>query len=303
MNADPAQISDPPSRCSRTVRTPGRKAASARRVMRELGLADERELERTVRANLAFSWRYYGRLLLLTVGPLRRRLRATVNVDGLDNLREALCDGRGAVVVSAHIGDFEIMGAWLAQTFGARLVVPVSEVRPTLRQWFFDHVRRDCGLTLVRETDLQLRDVVRELRQGSLVVLMLDRRPGGPGLTLDLMDKPAAVSRAACVFARRADVAVVPIAGELRPDGRRVLHIGTPARPGDAARGRPAEVLMQTVCSPLEDLIRARPEQWHLPADALQLPWRFQGSNHRSPCPESRFAITDTQPHEPGQAA
>jgi lauroyl/myristoyl acyltransferase len=195
------------------------------------------------------------------------------------------------------------MGAWLAQGFGARLIVPVGEVRPRVRQWFFDRVRRSCGLTLVPEADLQLNDVVQELRQGSLVVLMLDRRPSGPGLTLDLMNKPAAVSRAACVFARRADVAVIPIAGALRPDGRRTLHIGTSSRASGVVRGQPAEALMQAVCAPIEALIRARPEQWHLPADARQLPWRLHESERHTADPEPRPAVSEPQPSALRRAA
>jgi hypothetical protein len=80
MNAPDAQTTDLRGRRSRVFRTPGRKAATARRVLRELGLVTERELEQAVRANLAFSWRYYGRLFLLMVRPLRRLLRATVHV-------------------------------------------------------------------------------------------------------------------------------------------------------------------------------------------------------------------------------
>jgi KDO2-lipid IV(A) lauroyltransferase len=270
--------------------------------MRELGLADEGEIEVNVRANLAFSWRYYGCLFLLMVAPLRRRLKATVDVEGVAHLDEALRSGRGAVLASAHIGDFELMGAWLAQSFDARVVVPVAEVRPRVRQRFFDRVRRSCGLTLVRETDLELRHLVSELRTGSLVVLMLDRHPGSPGLSMDVLGKPAAVSRAGCVLAKRADVAVIPIAGELRTDGRRVLHIAEPLWPTEDVRGRPAEALMAAVWAPLEELIRARPEQWHLPADSLQLPWRLKEPQRR-PAALDPVAVPANEPGVRASAA
>src|SRR4051795_2384745 len=68
--------------------------------------------------HVEFVYRYYGRLLTLLSARRRRDLQGSIEPVGHEYLLEALEHGRGAVLVSAHLGDFDLAGSWLTQVDG-----------------------------------------------------------------------------------------------------------------------------------------------------------------------------------------
>src|SRR5205085_1380642 len=100
-----------------------------------------------VAANIAHTLRYYRRLLRLADARERGRMHAEVDGAGVELLEEALGAGRGVILVSGHIGEFDLAASWLAQVRGLPVVVPVARVDP-LRQPLFDRTRVAAGLDL-----------------------------------------------------------------------------------------------------------------------------------------------------------
>jgi lauroyl/myristoyl acyltransferase len=252
------------------------KFERTREAYNQAGLAaTPRELDRLVLENFRYVWSYYARFGQLRFQPRRESLRRGFAVDGLVTLRDSLSRGRGAILVSSHLGDFDLAGSWLAEHAGLPVVTVVDTVTPRVRQRFFDSCRRKSGVRLRHESETRLDDLAEDLGGGCLLVLMVDRRVRGPSVEATFFDRPASISMVPYLLARRCGAPLFVGGTTWAGDGQsagRVVEIFDPTR-GDAG----ADATMATAIQHLEVLIRSAPAQWHIPADSGELPWQQPG--------------------------
>jgi lauroyl/myristoyl acyltransferase len=248
---------------------PTRKMAAAEAVYAHTGLASGAAGRSLAAANLKFSWQYYARLVALLSTRRRRNLIGTIEPEHLDRLERALSMPHGLIILSAHLGDFEIGAAWLGQSTGREVVAVVDTVAPRARQAFFDRVRQSCGLILRRAESTSLPELKADLAAGRIVTLMIDRSPPLCRVPVLFLDRPAVAPRGPDLLARASGALVLSAATHTDPTGTRSVSF---AGPYDAASLSP-EQLMQGVSDDISEFVRRRPEQWHIPAELAQLPF------------------------------
>lgn len=238
------------------------------RVYRHARLAPEWQLPGLLRANAHFVCRYYARFSTLHLGFQRRRLVASVEGSGASTLARAGCD-RGVLLASVHLGEFDIAGAWLAHELGREVVVITDRLTPRTRQAFFDGARTKSGLVLRRRALTRLHDVEGDLARGRVVLWMFDRAEPGPTIATSLLGRPARLPVAPIIVSRRTGAAL--ICGTTCTDSSNILHVHTtePMELDD----RPASAVLAQLTEQLGAAIRRCPWQWHVPADANQLPF------------------------------
>lgn len=262
-----------------------RKFAATRCAYERARLAKgERELDRLVRENVDYTFRYYARFAQLSIASRRSRLQRAFDVDGLPLLLDALAAGNGAILLTAHLGDFDLAGSWLAQIARIPVTTVVDTVSPRLRQSFFDHCRSRGGIALRHEADTRLRDLEDDLKRGRLLVLMADRRVQGPAIEVPFFGAPALFSSVPYLLSLRTGAPILTGAAIATSAGPTVGRI-TSVRGADLDAPGPREA-MAGVAREIEGLIRACPGQWHIPTDLDQLVWR--GSLEPDPPSASR---------------
>ena len=236
---------------------------------RHAGFGDDRNLDDVVQANLEFTYRYYCRLTQLKSTAARAALFETVDPRGIGRLTDALSGKRGVILTSAHVGDFDIVGSWLAQAMGVKVVVVTDAVAERTRQVLFDDVRRAGGLILRRRHDTRLADLERDLRAGRVVLWMLDRAARGPAVKAQWLGRSAMLPVAPYALARKTGCALIAGVTTTRDDGSRLLHIDEELRisPSGTDPGQALTALATT----LSDGIRHAPWQWHIPVRLEQL--------------------------------
>ena len=245
------------------------KFRTARRVYQRTGLAgDAEDLDRLVALNAAYTLGYYGRLAGSLSARYRRRLRASLQVSGAGGLVRP--DGRGVVIVAAHLGDFDLAVSWIAQTLGRAPVVPVAKLERPVARRAFATVRQACGFTLAPAGHASISSLVASLREGSSVVLTLDRRTGGRAVEVRFFGLRCDLPVACLTLARTAEVPIVS-AATWTWGARRVLAFGEPLWPTADAGPKADAATMQRLGDELEAAIRMAPHQWHLPAAVSQL--------------------------------
>ncbi|HXD56225.1 MAG TPA: hypothetical protein VN618_15825 [Solirubrobacteraceae bacterium] len=261
--------------------TPSRKFTATSAVYHYTGLARQAALAKLVQANIEFTYRYYLRLTQLLSAGSSAHLRASVDPSGSERLFRAASRGRGVLLVSAHLGDFDVVGSWLALTMGLEVVVVSDSVPERLREQFFQRVREGAGLLLRRSDDTTLMDVEADLRAGRLVLWMLDRRPAGPAVVGQLLGRTAWLPAAVPILARRTQCPVVAAVTITAPHDVRSLHVGNEIHVGDtgASFQRVLRELAQTVGAG----IRKAPWQWHVPVDRNQLCFTSGAKQTRDP--------------------
>jgi phosphatidylinositol dimannoside acyltransferase len=250
-------------------RAPTRRFATARAAYEHAGLASGDSLARLVVAGARHRWRYSARVVTLCSARRRAVLQSNIEVDGIEHLDAAAARGRGVVMVSVHLSDFDLGGAWLAQVRGHEVVTVVGGPCARLREAVFDRIRHACGIRVRREETTRLADLLGDLGRGRIVTLMLDRRPRTGGIDVELLDQRAVLSAAPLLLARSSGAPVLVAGLKARADGGHTVRIA----PVTSVGLHDGSAWLQRVALQLEELIRWAPEQWHIPPRLSQLAW------------------------------
>ncbi len=221
--------------------------AQPRRQIRRLGRTVFRELGQNV-VDVA-------RLSRVTAENVDGLVRA----DGLSHLESAYGDGKGVVAVSAHLGNFELMGAYLALKGFAVTVVAAPLYDARLDALLLEN-RVRSGLEVVPR-DRATTAILRALRKGHVVGLLVDQDTRGAGVAVPFFGHPARTPTGPAVLADRTGAPIVPMAIHRLPDDTHLLTVRPPIRPA----GRTSEDVEKTTRAytrELERFIRKAPTQW-----------------------------------------
>jgi KDO2-lipid IV(A) lauroyltransferase len=222
---------------------------------------DEGRALRTARAVYA----HFGSVLLDLLwmeGRTPDRIRSLLEVRGREHVERSMAAGRGALLVTAHIGNWELHGVAHGLLFG-----PIHVLARPLDNTLLD--RRLCALrTMAGNTVIYkqraLARILRALREGGAVAILIDQNvQPGDGIFVDFFGRPAATTTVAAALAVKTGCALVPCRTELLPDGR--YRIGyDPVVEWSPSGDRQADVacLTQRLTRTIEDWVRETPAQW-----------------------------------------
>ncbi|MCA9672786.1 MAG: lysophospholipid acyltransferase family protein [Myxococcales bacterium] len=180
---------------------------------------------------------------------------------GLEHMRAALDGGRGAVLVTGHIGNWQLGPALLGRDGFPPLTVVMAQ-EPNAQTQQMERALRDRRVRVVypSETPMLALALRARLEQGELVAMQIDRPAGERGLRVPLLDGFARFAAGPALLARALDVPVVPVFFPLRRDGRVETLIERP-RFSSGARSQDGE-LTAGLAALYERYVRAYPEQW-----------------------------------------
>src|SRR6185503_2290535 len=130
---------------------------------------------------------------------------------GWEIFHAAYTRGKGVLLVTPHLGNWEYGGAFLAQR-GCKLVVLTQaepEARLTeLRQ--ASRARRGIETLVVGEDAFAFVEIIKRLQAGATVALLVDRPPPATAVEVELFGRPFHASIAAAELARASGCAIVP---------------------------------------------------------------------------------------------
>jgi lauroyl/myristoyl acyltransferase len=187
--------------------------------------------------------------------PASRLVRYVEQVSGMEHF-SALTSG--LVTVTAHVGNWEMLGRLVA-TSGQRTthVVASPDELPELERW----VRRDGGgLRFVPRAHPGIGvELVAALRRGEIVALQGDRAIGTRGdVMVPFFGRLAPFPVGPFLLARAAGVPIVPAVCLLGRNHRYHVRI---APPMSVERGG-EEAAVRAWVALLEDVVREHPTQW-----------------------------------------
>ncbi len=220
-------------------------------------------------------------------GLATEEVAARTTVVGLDALRQALAEGRGVVMVTGHLGNWEVGGAALAASG-----VPVLAVAKGMANRRFGaaltatRARLGVGTVDVREAP---RKVMRALRGGGAVALVADQDARRAGVFVPFFGTPASTARGPALFAVRAGCplflgTMLRMPGS-RPRYRLALERIDVQPTGDADRDVLALTAAHTAA--LERAVRAAPEQYFWQHNR----WKTAPGTARRPEPASDASV------------
>jgi Kdo2-lipid IVA lauroyltransferase/acyltransferase len=181
-------------------------------------------------------------------------------------LRQVMAEGRGLVMVSGHIGHWELLARRLVRAGIPCATVARSGTNPVLHA-VLDRFRAEGKFeVLLRDDPGTARAIIRCLRKGKLLGLLIDQDTAVQGLFVPFFGRPAWTPRAAGDLALRFGAPVAVIWSRRRGPGAgdgHELSIALVPYDADAAdREAESERITAECTARLEAAIRARPEEW-----------------------------------------
>jgi KDO2-lipid IV(A) lauroyltransferase len=184
-------------------------------------------------------------------------------IEGVEHLMQALEDGKGALFLTGHCGNWEL--------FSARL--PVSGIPLTTAARRLDDPRLDrlvtdlrsrFGTQVIPRGPAAGRQMIRSLAENRASALLIDQDIRDiPGVFVPFFGRPAWTPSGAAMLAIRRKCPVVPGFIHRRPDGTHKIEIRPPLPlPEIGSLEEQVEELTAAATAVIEAQIRAHPEQW-----------------------------------------
>lgn len=183
------------------------------------------------------------------------------SVEGWEEVDDAMSKGKGAVMVTGHIGNWELAGAYVAAR-GIPLDAIARGMANPLFEAYINRTREHMGMTIVHDSEA-VRRTPRSLRAGRAVAFVADQGVLGLASTfVPFFGRPAKTPRGAAVFALRFQVPVLFVVALRQPNGRfRVTVERIEARQtGD--RDRDVDAIVARFTERLEHWVRVVPAQY-----------------------------------------
>lgn len=185
--------------------------------------------------------------------------QVVARVIGLEHLERARAAGRGAILLTGHFGNFELLGAWLGRIHPVSfLVKPLSN--PGVESWIAAE-RAAAGVTSI-STGASVRHAVRALRENRWVAMLGDQDARRHGVFVPFMGRPASTPIGPAALALRSGAALIMGFDRRLADGRHELSIDAAIELENPHAPDAVERLTAAHTARLETHVRATPEMW-----------------------------------------
>ena len=225
---------------------------------------DRKELRRISKLNFRNHAKAYADLMQLPRARIEA-MRSRLKVQGWEHLDAARAAGKGVLVVSCHMGSYEVVAAIWSAT-----LAPVSffaeELEPrTLFEWYRD-TRARLGISVLTLDHGGIRKVLEALRDQEMVITAIDRDITGSGHVMPFFDRPAPIPLGPAAIALRLGTPLLPVCVYRLPDDSYVAE-GAPLIYAKSTGNARADQVTATeaLLRQIEVFIRKHPEQWHVP--------------------------------------
>ena len=193
------------------------------------------------------------------------QLRARIALVGRDHLDAALAKGNGVLLLSAHLGNFFLVGSRLAME-GYPAAVLVNQPRDDRFAELMDDYRLQVRQRTIhaRPRRQALREVHGVLRQNQVVVVIADEFRQGSGIEVPFFGGTVIARRGPVTLALRTGATIVPACLVRQADDSLKLIIEPELELDRSGKGI-AQISENTLRMTqwLERTLRAYPDQWN----------------------------------------
>ena len=220
-----------------------------------------REVKRVARESYRHLGRVAAETALLSRLDAKGVLEHVQGTDGFELIAKRVGEGTGAIMLTGHLGNWELGGAAVAAN-GMPIDVVARLMGNSLFDEYLTRTRARLGMTVVRDRDA-VRQTARSLRAGRVIAFLVDQS----GLHIassfiNFFGRPAKTPRGPAVFALRLNVPVFFGVSIRQPDGRYRIHVREiiVERTGDTEHD--VDAILNEYSRLLERFVREAPEQY-----------------------------------------
>jgi predicted LPLAT superfamily acyltransferase len=190
------------------------------------------------------------------------RNRYTYEFDGIDILKQLLAEKKGGILISAHVGNFEVAEHFFEDiNLECRINLVTADLEETAISEYLKQVARQSNVKLIKIKDdmSHIFDISNALSNNELICFTGDRYfEENKLLSAQLLGEEALFPAGPFRIASRLGVPVVFVYVMKEPG----LHYHLYARRADV-KHRDAESLLKSYCQSLEKVVKRYPYQWY----------------------------------------
>jgi KDO2-lipid IV(A) lauroyltransferase len=192
----------------------------------------------------------------------REDMLDTVRVEGQENLIAALAEQKGVVLISAHLGNWEM--AWhIGPCYFQQQVTGVAKkLRNGSLNQLIHRIRTRFGNRIIYKKGA-LPEMMQTLRQGKIVAVLMDISRRFDGVEVKFFDRRATATPAVALLALRCKSPVVIAFCHRDAKGKLIIRIKPPLemqRTNDLRAD--LQTNTQAITERVEQAIQNHPEQW-----------------------------------------
>ncbi|HEX7753876.1 MAG TPA: lipid A biosynthesis acyltransferase [Niabella sp.] len=189
----------------------------------------------------------------------------TFNFDGEAHLREMVSGGRGGLLLSAHIGNWEIAGHLLKRLHTKINIVMYDGEQQQIKEYLNSVTgERNATIIVIKDAISHIYKIMEALNNNELVCMHADRfLPGNKTLSADFLNKPAAFPAGPFTIAAKLEVPVSFVFA-LKETATQYHFFATPAvvYKNHPEKGHPTAILADFI-KEVTQKVRQYPDQWY----------------------------------------
>ena len=229
-------------------------------IQQALDITDERTIKTIVKTCFSHLGKNMVEFMLFPrMKP--KLLRQYVRFEGVQHVKNALAKGKGAIILTGHFGNWELLAAGISTTV-APLTPIVRELRSPRLNTLVSRYREKAGYSTI-DRDTGVRQALRCLRNNNLLGIVADVDTSVNGVFVDFFGRPAYTPYSPIAFALKTGAAILPSFIVRQPDGTHQAIIEPPLTL-DRCDDKEKELVINTqkYTKIIESYIRKNPEQW-----------------------------------------
>ena len=199
----------------------------------------------------------YVRLPIMTTDEIN----SIIKVNGIEHLKKAYAKNRGVIMLSAHLGNWELLGIWIAKNGFPAAAIGARIRNPHLEKLIMKF-RSQCGLKNIKRGN-DTREIIKSLKQGQGIGMLIDQNTKVQGEFVNFFNLPAHTATAPYRLAKKYGSPIIPVFIHLHKDY--TYHIEFLEEIKLHNTGNETQDMVNTLqdCSTvIENIILRFPEQW-----------------------------------------
>ena len=223
------------------------------------------ELEALCADNVAHFSRMLADYFRCGTGDPARAAELLQEWRGLDQFENARARGKGTILVTGHLGNWELGGTLLALRGLPMTVITLEEPSTELTRWR-DELRQRLGIktiTVGPGHDFAFVEMLNVLRRNEILAMLVDRPYERTGSKVRFFEREAEFSTAPALLWQHTEAAIIPAFVLRERSGKYISFADAPLdfQPGTDKREALIENT-QRLATHFEDIIRKHPGQW-----------------------------------------
>lgn len=186
-----------------------------------------------------------------------------IQVSGKENMDKARSKGKGVILLSAHLGNWELGAAVIASLGYPLYAVALSHKDVKINNFFVNH--RSMADVKTIPIGMQIKNCFTILKQNKILAIIGDRDFTESGLETEFFGKKTLIPKGPAVFSLRTGAPIVPTFMIRKEDGafRIVMEAPIDYKP-TGNEDRDIKEIMRRYLSVIEEYVKMYPDQWYM---------------------------------------